>query len=73
MKFLVPLFLLVVIVAVSCQAADDDCMKLCSKEYDPVCGSDGTTYSNECVFEIAACKARTSQSRSLTIRVRGEC
>jgi len=41
----------------------------CTKERDPVCGSDGKTYSNRCVLGCEACKTETE----ITVASKGEC
>ncbi|XP_060064905.1 four-domain proteases inhibitor-like [Ylistrum balloti] len=40
----------------------------CAEDYDPVCGSNGVTYMNECEYEQVRC-----MHNSLTIASRGPC
>ncbi|XP_075980677.1 thrombin inhibitor rhodniin-like isoform X2 [Anticarsia gemmatalis] len=42
---------------------------VCTKEYRPVCGSDGVTYSTKCTLE---CKAYES-GRPITVKHEGPC
>src|SRR6218665_2347566 len=45
------------------------CNKVCTLEYDPVCGSDGKTYSNRCLLKVAACQT----NKIITVAHDGEC
>ena len=35
------------------------CGRVCSDQYEPVCGTDMKTYSNQCFLEMSNCRARS--------------
>lgn len=47
---------------------ENKCDKVCTQEYEPLCASNGETYSNLCGFEIAQCN-----NRQLEKMYDGEC
>jgi len=53
-----------------CQSVAAACPKHCSREYKPVCGSDGKTYPNLCVLKMASC---TDGNESLVVAHTGKC
>ena len=48
----------------------DECPDACTKEYKPVCGSDGKSYQNECHLETIKCLEKKPDLRVQSI---GEC
>ena len=46
-----------------------DCPEFCTSLYDPVCGSNGVTYGNECEMNKATCNEETE----VTVAFKGRC
>ena len=53
---------------ISHQCYKKDCERRCTRDYRPVCASNGKTYPNECEFKNTQCK-----DTSLTIASKGRC
>lgn len=45
------------------------CNESCDRKYDPVCGSDGRTYDNQCALDVERCK----RNNKLTVVCQGTC
>ncbi|XP_029627964.1 trypsin inhibitor ClTI-1 [Salmo trutta] len=80
MWFFTRLTLALVCVAVLARGArlpdgttEPDCsqynMPMCTRNYEPVCGSDGISYANECML----CFENMEQKSNVHIRSKGEC
>ena len=39
----------------------ENCDKACTREYQPICGSDGRTYGNICKLKIGQCRNKNLQ------------
>ena len=49
--------------------AGPKCSPICTKEYNPQCGSDGKTYGNPCMMRYATCKSKGK----ITFAYPGKC
>ncbi|TRY74458.1 hypothetical protein TCAL_12493, partial [Tigriopus californicus] len=50
-------------------AEDTRCARSCRQDFEPVCGSDGSTYSNRCTLESEACQ----QNKDINVLYEGVC
>ena len=47
----------------------EKCNEACTRDYNPVCGSDGKTYGNLCMMEAKSCV----HNLNLTVKHAGKC
>ena len=52
-----------------CLSIAEECHAKCPQTYEPICGEDGTTYSNQCNLQYQACFHKTQ----ISVRHQGEC
>eukprot|EP00478_Filoreta_tenera_P000618 GABV01000623.1.p1 GENE.GABV01000623.1~~GABV01000623.1.p1 ORF type:complete len:366 (-),score=57.16 GABV01000623.1:13-1110(-) len=52
---------------------EEDCNRFCTREWAPVCGTDGVTRGNACELAVASCLAQSRHFAPLTLKHTGEC
>ena len=60
---------LILLIALPVKIGGEQCDFACFTLYDPVCASDGRSYSNGCMMTLHACKS----GRKLTVLYKGRC
>ncbi|OWY95316.1 protease inhibitor Epi10 [Phytophthora megakarya] len=69
MKLILNLALFATAVASDTDTIDDKCSFGCPDVYEPVCGSDETTYSSSCYLRLTSCQSNSN----ITLAFDGEC
>merc|ERR1711894_136800 len=69
--FLVMMTVGVIVIKETVGQDDIECPIICNRMYLPVCGSDGSTYSNECMLRFDKCNVEGKSN--LRILSEGEC
>ncbi|XP_063888122.1 agrin-like isoform X5 [Scylla paramamosain] len=57
----------------SSSSSSSSCQQACTREFKPLCGSDGVTYSNPCTLEVANCKSRARGEVDVMLEFEGPC
>lgn len=62
------IFTIALVVTHFTAAADDGDFCVCTREYNPICASNGVTYSNQCYYDC-----EKEKNKDLGIHFMGDC